>query len=224
MALLQEVLPVYDIIAGDVDATGNVKSKATILDDIPLSDAQCQVAWYALMAFEHQDDSYQPSANALAHIWKAINAATLAEGIKLDNQFLTDDITRAVVEEGHPSGLVDAILRHLAKEGQQLDGPWSCLDRVKTVAFAGKTSLGAKQGNEFLVAEFLEMWADRLPEAWRKDAQLHAIEGAYELPTATTIRAKNQGISTAVAGNATAVASKPSARKWHEKFGKTRKM
>jgi sister chromatid cohesion protein DCC1 len=223
IVLLREVLPMYDIIAGDVDATGNGKSKAAIFDDIPLSDAQCQAAWHDMMAFEHQEDTHQPSARALAHTWKAIIAATLAEGIKLDSQFLTDDITRIVIEEGHAPGLVTAILRHLGKEGQQNDGPWSCLDRTRTVAFAGKTLLDAKQGGNFLISDFTELWEDRLPEAWRKDAQLNAIEGAYELPTETTVRAKNLGGGTAIAGNATAIASKPSARKWHEKFGKTRK-
>jgi sister chromatid cohesion protein DCC1 len=221
VALLREALPVYDVVAGDVDATANGQSKAAVCQDIPLSDGECKLGWDALMAFEHEDSSYQPSANALAQIWRSINAAALAEGVKLDSQFLTDDVTRAVAEEGHSPGLAHAVLRFLAKDGQESDGPWSCLDRAKTVEFTGKTLLKAKQGGDFLIADFMDTWEDKLPETWRKDAQLSLIEEAYELPTSTTIRSSSTGGT--MIGTIPAVASKPSARKWHEKFGKTRK-
>lgn len=221
--LLREVLPVYDIVAGDVDAIGNGKSKATMFDDIPLSQGQCQLGWEDLNAFEHEGSSYQPTANVLAQVWSSINAAALAEGIKLDSQFLMADITKSVTEEGHPSDLVEALLRRLANVEQDLAGPWSCLDRVKTVAFAGKILLDAKQGNDYLIADFTDTWEDKLPEAWRKHAHLSAIEGAYEFPTKTTIRAKSTASSSTNVNSEAAAAAKPTARKWHEKFGKTRK-
>jgi sister chromatid cohesion protein DCC1 len=222
VTLLQEALPLYDIVAGDVDATANGRSKASVFMDLPMSDGECQIAWDRATAFEHEDSTYRPSANALSQVWGSISAAALAEGVKLDSQFLTDDITRAVAEEGHPPGLVEAILRYLCKEDQDKNGLWSCLERSKTVAFVGRTLLEARQGNDFLIADFTAMWEDRLPEAWRKDAKLAVIDGLYEIPTDITIRAK--GMGTANSQNATApAATKPSARKWHEKFGKTRK-
>jgi hypothetical protein len=212
---------VYDIVGSDVDATGNSKSKATIFEHVPLSDGQCEAGWNELVAFEHENSSYQPSPTALAQVWSAINAAALAEGVKLDSQFLMDDITRAVAEDGHPSGLVGAILRRLSTEDQDHTGPWCCLDRSKTVAFAGKVLLHSKHGNDYLIADFTDTWEDKLPEAWRKDAQLSAIESFYAFPTATTIRAKGATVTNLNSG--AAVSTKPSARKWHEKFGKTRK-
>ncbi|KAJ4368296.1 hypothetical protein N0V83_006652 [Neocucurbitaria cava] len=222
VTLLKDALPVYDIVAGDVDATGNGRSKASVLDDVPLSEGECQTAWLELMAFELEENSYQPSANALSQVWRSINSASLAEGVKLDSQFLTSDITRAVAEDGHPEGLVEAILARLSKECSESNGAWSCLDRAKTVIFAGKTLLEAKQGDDFLIASFTDTWEDQLPEAWRKDAQLTALEGLYEFPSETTIRAKGKAAATA-GGDNTAASMKPSARKWHEKFGKTRK-
>jgi hypothetical protein len=219
---LRETLPVYDIVAGDVDATSNGTTKATIFDDMPLSDGECQAGWDELMAFEAGGGSYQPSPNALSQVWRSINAAALAEGIKMDRQFMTDDMTRAAAEDGHPPTLVEAVLTHISTSDTDRNGPWSCLDRAKTVAFAGRTLLEAKRGTDFLVVDFTDSWEDRLPEAWRKDAQLSAIEGLYECPSDTTIKAKgNTGTATSSDG---AVASmKPSARKWHEKFAKTRK-
>jgi sister chromatid cohesion protein DCC1 len=222
VTLLREALPVYDIVAGDVDATSNGSSKASMIDDMPISDGECQTGWNELMAFEVEDGSYQPSPNALSQVWRSINAAALAEGAKLDKQFMTGDITRAVAEEGHPEGLVEAILAHLSTDDTDRSGPWSCLDRAKTVAFTGRTLLEAKRGADFRIADFIDTWEDRLPESWRKDAQLTVIEGFYEFPSDTTIKAKGKAAA-AMSGDSAVASMKPSARKWHEKFAKTRK-
>ncbi|KAF1943040.1 hypothetical protein EJ02DRAFT_401403 [Clathrospora elynae] len=219
--LLREVLPVYDVVAGDVDATSNGKTKASIFHDIPVSDGECQARWNELMAFEVDGGSYQPSPNALSQVWRSINAASLAEAIKLSTQFMTADITRAATEEGHPPSLIEAVLAHLSMDDADSSGPWSCLDRAKTVAFTGRILLEAKRGPDFLIADFTDTWEDRLPEAWRKDAQLSAIEGVYEFPSDTTIRTKTKTATST--GDNVAASMKPSARKWHEKFGKTRK-
>ncbi|KAF2855846.1 sister chromatid cohesion protein-like protein Dcc1 [Plenodomus tracheiphilus IPT5] len=220
VSLLKDALPVYDIVAGDVDATSNGRSKLSVFDDLPMSAGECQAAWSDIMAFELDDGSYQPSPNALTQVWRSINAAALADGVKLDSQFLTLDITDAVAEEGHPPGLIKAILAFLSVEGTDKNGAWSSLDRKRTVHFTGRMLLDAKRGSDFLIADFTDTWEDRLPEAWRKDAQLSAIDGVYEFPTKTTIRAKAGHASN---GDSAAASAKPSARKWHEKFDKTRK-
>ena len=222
VTLLRETLPVYDIVAGDVDATDTGRSKGSTFDDMPLSDGECQTGWNELMAFEVDDGSYQPSPNALSQVWKSINTAALAKGFTLDEQFMTGDISHDAAEDGHPSGLIEAILARLSTDDTDRNGPWSCLDRAKTVAFTGRTLLEAKRGTDFLIADFTDTWEDRLPESWRKDAQLSAIEGFYEFPSDTTIKAKGKA-ATAASGDGAAAAMKPSARKWHEKFAKTRK-
>ena len=226
VALLRDALPVYDIVAGDVDATPNGRSKPTVFADAPVSDGECEAAWSELMAFELDGSSYQPSANALSQAWRAINAAALAEGVPLNQEFMIDDITRAAAEEGHPPPFIQAVLAHLSTDDKVKSGPRSCLDRAKTVVFTGQTLLASKRGADFLIADFTDTWEDRLPEVWRKDAQLSAIEGFYELPSDTTIKAKGTAAS-ATSGDgaaaAAAAAMKPSARMWHEKFAKTRK-
>jgi sister chromatid cohesion protein DCC1 len=222
VTLLRETLPVYDLVAGDVDATGNGSSKASIFEDVPMSAGECETGWNELLAFEADNGSYQPSPNALAQVWRSIIAAALAEGVEVDKQFMTGDITKAVAEDGHPEGLVEAILAHLSTDDTDRDGPWSCLDRARTVAFTGRTLLEAKRGADFLIADFTDTWEDRLPESWRKDAQLTAIEAFYEFPSDTTIKAKDKAV-TAASGDSAVAAMKPSARKWHEKFAKTRK-
>ena len=220
-AHLSDLLPVYDIVAGEVDTTHNARTKAHVFTDVPLSDAQCEQAWDDLLAFELSGSSYRPSVNALRQVWASINAAASAESVQLDNQFLGHDLANLVAEEGHPAALALAVFRHLASPEQDTRGQWSCLDRRKTVSHVGTTLLQAKQGvADTPVAEFIDEWRDLLPEAWRSDAELLAIEGSYDLPSSTTIRAKSNAASTAQPA-----APKPAAAKgkWHEKFAKTRK-
>jgi sister chromatid cohesion protein DCC1 len=219
---LQETLPIYDIVDGEVDAAGNGKSKAVVFSHIPLSDGQCVNAWRELMAFEFAGSSWRPSANTLAQVWKSINSAALAEGAKLDKQFLTDDILREATEEGYPFELVQAILLRLAVHDQDSGGSWSCLDRTKTAVFVGQTLLEAKEGQAYLTAQFLDDWKDLLPEAWRDMVSVNLISGAYTLPSYTTISFKKDAVTAAKADAANAKAGS-SSRKWHERFGRARK-
>ncbi|KAF2248632.1 sister chromatid cohesion protein-like protein Dcc1 [Trematosphaeria pertusa] len=220
---LEELLPIYHVVGGEVDATENHKSKASIFADIALSDGQCEQAWNELVAFELAGSSYRPSASTLSHVWSSLNAAALAEGVRLESQFQTDHLAQLVEEEGYPATLAPAIFRRLAKDDQDTTGPWSSLDRTKAVSFVGKTLLEAKHGGaDYLTADFLDAWKDSLPEAWRTDAELKTIAGAYDLPSSSTIRAKSK---TAAATNAEITTPKPvsSTGKWHERFGKNRK-
>jgi hypothetical protein len=223
LAYLEDILPIYDLVDGEAEASGNGKSKASIFPHLPLSDGQCEQAWKDLIAFEYAGSSYRPSANTLTQVWRAISAYGLAEGVKFDQQFLTDDITRALAEEGFPASLVAAILTHLNTDDQDSSGPWSCLDRSKTVPFVGKNILGAKQdGSAYLTADFLDKWRDSLPEPWRKAAELKAIEGFYELPSSTTVQVKG-GSNAASKAAASAPKASDKTRKWHEKLGRARK-
>ncbi|KAF2263350.1 hypothetical protein CC78DRAFT_545079 [Lojkania enalia] len=222
VAYLEEALLVYDIVDGDADTAGNGKTKTDTFSNVPLSDEQCESGWGDLLAFEFVGSCWRPSANTLSQVWKSINAAATAEGVRLDQQFLAEDILNHVRDEGFPATLVLGILQRLASDGQDRKGPWSCLHRTKTVQFVGRTLLEAKRGSaDYLTAEFLDTWKDNLPESWRGYAELNAIEGSFDLPSPTTIRFKN--------GSGAANESKPSApkagsssRKWHERFGRAR--
>ncbi|CAI6277048.1 unnamed protein product [Periconia digitata] len=217
---MNRLVPTYDIVDGDVDTRENHISKARLFADIPLSDGQCEEAWGALAAFELSGSSYQPTANTLTQVWKAINSAAVAEGIKIDASFLTNDLASLVAEEGHPAPLAAALIRHLSTAGS--DSEWSSLDRDKVLSFVATKLLEAKKdGSDYLTADFLDAWKDNLPELWRKDAELNAIQGKYELPSSKTIRAKS---NTGAVTSAQPDPAKGSAsRKWHEKFAKTRK-
>ncbi|ORY02036.1 sister chromatid cohesion protein Dcc1 [Clohesyomyces aquaticus] len=222
VALLHDVLPIYDIVDGEVDAAGNGKSKGIIFSHIPLSDGQCEYGWRELMAFEFAASSWRPSANTLSQVWKSINSAALAEGVKLDQQFLTHDILKEATEEGYPGELVVAILQRLASDDKDRSGPWSCLDRTKTAQFVGKTLLEAKDGKDYLTAQYLDDWRDLLPEPWREMVAVNLITGSYTLPSSTTIKFKG-GLATAAKEDTAIPKAGSSSRKWHERFGRARK-
>jgi sister chromatid cohesion protein DCC1 len=216
---LENALPVYQVVGGEIDAEENRRTKASIFSNVPLSDAQCEQAWKELVAFEFKGSSYRPSADALVKVWQSINSAALAEGIQLDSQFLANHVAKLVEEEGHPASLAVAILRLLAAAGEDNEAQWSSLERTRTVAFMGKTILEARRGKpDLLTAEFLDTWRDCLPEPWRADAELKAINGAFTLPSSSTICTKgNLSATTAPAAPAKGKG------KWHERLGQNRK-
>ncbi|KAL1597831.1 hypothetical protein SLS60_008318 [Paraconiothyrium brasiliense] len=219
---LEDVLPVYDIVGGEVDAVQNDRSKAGVFADIPLSSGQCEQGWAEVVAFELSGNTYRPSVNTLRQVWSSINATALAEGIRLDSQFLGYDLAELVQEEGFPAPLALAIFKHLASAGQDTSGQWSCLDRRKTTSFVGKNLLQAKRASSgYLIVDFIEEWKDSLPEAWRGDAALESIGGHYDTPTSTTIVAK--GIPASHTTEAAAPKAAAVKGKWHERFAKTRK-
>lgn len=218
--LMKELLPLYDIVDDEVDASGNGKSKDGVFRDIPFSDGQCDSAWQDMMAFEFAGSSWRPSANTLTQVWRSINQAAVADGIKLDRQFLTEDVLRAVDEDAHPAELVLAIVRQLSNENDDSNGSWSCLDRTKTVSFVGTSLLDAKIGlSDYPTPDFIKSWKDCLPEVWRNEAELKAIDGAYSLPSPSTIRSKRASET----AKADAAPKAGSQRKWHERFGRARK-
>ncbi|PVI03152.1 hypothetical protein DM02DRAFT_612390 [Periconia macrospinosa] len=221
---MNKLVPVYNLVHGQVDLEENHISKTSLFADIPLSDKQCEDAWNYLVAFEIFGSSYRPSAKVLAQTWKSINAAAAAEGIKLDTHFLTNDLINLVTEEGYPAPLAAALTRHLsvADSGSSGINEWSCLDREKVLPFVAMRLLEENEAHpDYLTADFLDAWRDSLPEIWRQDAELSAIQGKYELPSSTTIRLKPNASGLA---NTKSVPSQTlTSRKWHDKFAKTRK-
>ncbi|KAF2121429.1 sister chromatid cohesion protein-like protein Dcc1 [Lophiotrema nucula] len=218
---LEDVLPIYDIVDGEVDASGNGKSMADVFKDIPLSEGQCKQGWEEVFAFEFAGSSWMPSANTLLQVWTAVNDAAASESVPLHKQFLTDDIINALDDRGYPESLIQAILTRLGYDDQK-DAGWSCLDRSRTMMFVGETLLEAKLASEdYLIAEFLGVWKDSVPELWREDVDLHTLEGRYNVPSDKTIRSSKRGAKTAPAASKASAGS--SSRKWHEKFGRARK-
>ncbi|OCL14124.1 hypothetical protein AOQ84DRAFT_371572 [Glonium stellatum] len=220
---LKSVLPVYDISEDITNAVGNSQSKSRLFLDIPLSDDECEAGWQELVAFELDSSSFRPSAKTLLQIWQSINAAALAEGISLGSQFLTENLHKAIEDEGYPPSLLNSLLGGLVAEDESFISAWTCLDAKKCVRWVGKIVLEVKGGNSgLLTADFLDAWKDCLPEAWREEAELEAIHGSYVLPTSTTIASKGD-LENNEKEPSESSAKTASSRKWHEKFARARR-
>ncbi|OJD34828.1 sister chromatid cohesion protein dcc1 [Diplodia corticola] len=200
------------------------KRKEDFFADIPFSDAECEQAWVELCAFEHEDSPALPTLPTLWTYWKTIFTTAVAEGTDLGAQFQIAHFAKTLEdEEGLLSGLVEAIFYRLLPDDQMAGDDWAAVDRVKCVPWVGRSLLAALDSHYRTArptAEFLDLWRDALPEAWREDAQLEAIKGGYTLPSDHTIAPL--GASTLSSTTASSDSSK-GPRKWHERFKATRK-
>lgn len=182
---LKQALPIWHGAEGEVTTPPSsqaARSKYAIFADVPLSSGECDAAWMQLCAFSHNGASFRPSARVRLRLWQALVSAAYSESIDLGSQFLTSDLWKAISDEGYPQGLVEAVLRRLTPEEQDMATGWASIDASKCVAWVGATMLEAQAelGTELLTAQFLNGWRDSLPEAWRGGAELSAIQvGSY---------------------------------------------
>ncbi|KAJ9669614.1 hypothetical protein H2201_000481 [Coniosporium apollinis] len=226
---LKQALPIWHPTEAEVitpPSSQTTRSKHAIFDDIPLSPGECDAAWTHLCAFSHNGASFRPSARVRLQLWQALVSAAHAESIDLGSQFLMADLWKAIADKGYPQGLVEAVLRRLGPEEQDIASGWACIDASRCIAWVGTTMLEvqAELGTEVLTAQFLDAWRDSLPEAWRGGAELGAIQDVYVLLGATNITLKPElagepNASKADAGSKLAAGE----RKWHERFKKGRR-
>ncbi|KAL8681629.1 MAG: hypothetical protein Q9186_002298 [Xanthomendoza sp. 1 TL-2023] len=75
------------------------------------------------------------------------------------------------------------------------------------------------------MGDFLSDWKDQLPESWRKQATIDTLKGNFTQPSKDTILFTESKDDTGknISSVATAKASGPQARKWHERFKNTRR-
>jgi len=90
--------------------------------------------------------------------------------------FHTRDLCAAVEDEGYPLALVEAVVARLLPEGEDLADGWARVDGEKCVRWSGMVILEARGGAGMATAEFLEEWANALPEVWRGEARLESIK------------------------------------------------
>lgn len=195
------------------------KSKEEFFADIPFSDQECEQAWVDICAFEFGGRPALPTTAALWMYWRTMLTTAVAEGIDLSAQFKIADLAKTLKdEEDLLPELVQAIFHHLLPDDQMVGDDWAAVDRAKCVPWVGRNLLAALDSHHRTArptAEFLDLWRDALPEAWRDDAQLAAIQGDYTLPSDHTIAPKG-----AAALPSTSASKGP--RKWHEKFNASR--
>ncbi|GAB7343243.1 hypothetical protein MBLNU457_1301t1 [Dothideomycetes sp. NU457] len=213
----------------------DLRTKAAIFSDVPLSDAECEQVWTDIVAFEDKarKSSFRPPPRILTKVWAAVSLAAVEKTIDLSKGLKVTDIEDLISAlDEVPPELVEAMVKRLLPPEQQkllIDAPLSdidptttfTLDRSQTVRSVG-TWLMEDLG-ETAEAELIRQWQNLLPEPWREDAQLSAIEGVYQRSTDGKVTSTSSSSQNGTSKTAAAPASTAAKRKWHEKFAKARK-
>ena len=128
-SILKQVLPIYS--GHRVESEGNYSSapvlpscekisKYAVLDHVPLSSGEFEALWIRLCAFEIEGQAWLPTATILAAVWNAIMSAATANCLGLEQSFRLQVVTDAVQEDGYAIPLVEAIVRRIRSNGDDL--------------------------------------------------------------------------------------------------------
>ncbi|KAL8664920.1 MAG: hypothetical protein Q9202_002629 [Teloschistes flavicans] len=227
LPLLREALPVFvDLESAQKRELAAIQTKQSILNDMPMSSLQYNQAWTDLCAFELENQAWCPSPSILWKVWKSITSACSLKGLSLDRSLDMHALAGTIEEDDIPLPLFHAVISKLQVGGGDTHAK---VDPVKCVSWTGSVLLqsGTAIASSVAVVDFFRDWKDQLPEAWKKQATLEALQGMYLQPGPDIIRFKEDGPSTQqVPVNPTqpkATSSQARARNWHERFKNTRR-
>lgn len=128
-AILRQILPIYSYPHTGLENEGKPMmesntlektSKQQTLENTPLSLGEFDKAWLDFCAFELDGQAWLPSAISLGHVWKSILSAAAVQNVNLVEKFHILDISDIVGEDGFPQALLDAILRRICKDVEDL--------------------------------------------------------------------------------------------------------
>lgn len=199
-------------------------TKAQLLANIPLSDAECEVACREHCVFVDHTTGHclQPSAAVKIDTWSSILENARANAVDLNAEL--DEDTVLSLKDGLEDlriGLFEAIIHSIATT---IDGRTS-IDPDRLVPWVGLTRLGADAPvNTISVSGFKTSWKNALPEKLREKVDLALISDGAQVTASKWIRIRDNS-SELVAGAKDAGSAKApgNKRKWHEKFKPAKK-
>jgi hypothetical protein len=221
---LRAMLPVYTS-TGSYSSTHDSVSKKTLFSHIPLSQAECEVAWSQLACFESTDPPgcFIPSAKVQIRIWENFISIATAASLDLTGRLSKADLLAILDElrgEG-PSELLSQIITNVST--RQPDESF-LLDEDRFIQAVGLSCLSARSdGKPTATSSWLSAWKELVPEAWRSKCQATALpQATYHLQHGgKDIVFVDSSQSAAGAGSSQASSGQQSLgakRKWHEKF------
>ncbi len=119
--IMRQILPIYGISQAESETDfADRTSKYAALDDLPLSSAEFEAFWIQLCAFEHEGQAWLPKATVLVGVWKSIISAATANSMDLAQSFRTQDVMELVREDGFPVPLIEAVVRRIRSDDDDL--------------------------------------------------------------------------------------------------------
>jgi hypothetical protein len=221
---LRAMVPVYASTGSYSSAHDNV-SKETLFSHIPLSQAECELAWSQLACFESIDPPgcFIPSAKVQIRIWENFISIATAAGSNLTGRLSQADLLR-ILDELRGDGPAELLSQVLSDISNRQPDDSFLLDEDKFIATTGLSCLLARSdGKAVPTSEWLAAWQELVPEVWRSKCQPTALpEGTYRLTSGgkeIVSLGGSQSAAGAAAGQAAAGQQSLGAkRKWHDKF------
>lgn len=221
---VRTLLPILGASGGITPGRSEHMTKAQLLANIPLSDAECEAACREHCVFVDHTDGHclQPSAAVKIDTWSSILENARANAVDLSAELDEDTVLslKDGLEDLRP-GLFEAIIHSIATT---TDGRTS-IDPDRLVAWVGLNRLGADAPiNTISVTDFKTSWKNALPEKLREKVDLALISDGAQVTSNKWIRIRDSS-SALIAGakEAGTIKAPGNKRKWHEKFKPAKK-
>ncbi|KAL8814475.1 MAG: hypothetical protein Q9223_006304 [Gallowayella weberi] len=208
--LLKTILPVFSSQHGaDMPISIEARGRQAIFQDLPVSSREFDQSWKDLCAFETEGRAFRPSAAVCWIAWRSIVDACTLKGLSFNRELDVISLARTVGEDDVPEFVVAAIIDRLRSDE----------------GVPQKSQARSGDAHPANLSDFLRDWKDQLPESWRQQATIDILKGNFTQPSKDTIlfAEGNDDTGKGISSAATAKASGPQARKWHEKFKNTRR-
>ncbi|KAJ6259336.1 hypothetical protein Dda_6236 [Drechslerella dactyloides] len=207
-------------------------SKAHVLQDTPVSDAEFAQGWIDATAFELDGWAVRLSPASALLIFRSVTTIMYAAS-GVDNTWRTagvdiSDIMRAVDEDGEledwPKDAIRAVLRGAWDVKKGTDGSLAyTFDAAHAAKWAGKHILLANPDKSFHESQFLSTWRDAVPADCTDHVALAALEGQYTQSALGIVRYIHGSAAAAEASSTSSSSAASKKKKWHEKFAATKK-
>jgi sister chromatid cohesion protein DCC1 len=220
---IRQLLPILST-NGTISGQKQPMTKSQLLANIPLSDAECEVALREQSVFTDHTTNHclNPTAGLKINAWHSMLENARANAVDLTSE-LDEDAVLSLKDglEDLKPGLFEAIIHSVAttKNGQ------TSIDADLLVRWIGLNRLAADAPVQVIsTSEFKTSWKDELPEKLRDRVDLALISDHAELRGNKWVKLKDD-FSELVTGTkgANAPAAAGSKRKWHEKFKPAKK-
>ena len=199
-------------------------TKGELFSNIPLSDAECELAFREQSAFADHitKHCWIPSAALKINTWHSILENARANAVDLNGELNEDTLLslKDGLEDLRP-GFFEAIIYSIATT---TDGRTQ-IDPERLARWVGLNKLGADAPvNVININDFKASWKNELPESLRDKVDLALISDRAEIRGGKWVKFKDDSPET-IAGlkNPNATDTTGTKRKWHEKFKPAKK-
>lgn len=186
--LLLKHVPIYHGSSNETtEPTTERAPKATILNALPVSEAEFEVAWRKLNCFCCSAGyAHRPSSSAVLGALGEIFTCAAAESFTLTPKdgFAVEALVSIMDDDEEvaiPQGLVDAAVAGVCEEAAADTGKWR-LDKSKCASYVGRALLEdweSKGKGDMLYVSFLSRWKSSVPEECAALCKLDCIKVRY---------------------------------------------